>query len=189
MATPVVNDAVGIPEINWFVAIVKPKTEKTVVNRLTDAGHEAYVPLQKEMHLWKNGRKTQIDRILIPGMVFIKTTETKRKEIVSLPYILRFMVDSASAASSSGHRPVAKIPQDQIDTLRFMVGNSSSPIAFQSQAYQKGERVKVIRGSLKGLEGVVGQTDSKNSELVINIDFIGSARLLIESINVERISQ
>lgn len=186
LSTSVVSDAVGLPLSHWFVAIVKQNTEKAVRDRLEESGHECYVAVQEEMHVWKNGRKSKVERVLIPSIVFIRSTEEERKKIVNLPYITRFMVDPASGLQGD-HRPLAKVPADQIEKLRFMVGHSSSPVTIGTKNYKKGDKVRVIRGSLKGMEGEVNSSDGKSSELVVNIDFIGSARLKIDTINVEPI--
>lgn len=187
-ATHVVGDAVGLSHAEWFVAIVKNNTEKSVSDKLSAAGYESYLPLQEEMHVWKNGRKAKISRVVIPSVVFVKCTEAERRQIVALPYVSRFMMDRASVDSSSGRKKLAVIPDNQIEQLKFMVGNSPNPVRIDDRAYTRGDTVRVIRGSLKGLQGVVNNIDEKNSELVLNIDFIGSARLVIETINVEKIN-
>ncbi len=68
-----------------------------------------------------------------------------------------------------------------------MVGNSDTPVTFSSVSYKVGDRVRVIRGKLTGLEGTVRTLDSNNSELIIGLDFLGNARLTIETINTEPI--
>ena len=62
------------------------------------------------------------ERILFRSIVFIRCTDTlRRKEIVHLPYIKRFMVNIAGERRG-GIRPVAFIPDDQMAKLRRIVG-------------------------------------------------------------------
>ena len=51
---------------------------------------------QKEMSLTAAGKRKWVERILSRSIVFIRCTDTlRRKEIVHLPYIKRFMVNIA----------------------------------------------------------------------------------------------
>jgi hypothetical protein len=58
--------------------------------------YEVYVASQKEMSLTAAGKRKWVERILSRSIVFIRCTDTlRRKEIVHLPYIKRFMVNIA----------------------------------------------------------------------------------------------
>lgn len=186
-AAYVVDDAVGVPETNWFVALVNHNTEKASAEKLVKMGLECYVPVQEEIHVWKNGRKKHVDRIVMPTIVFVRCTETERKEIVNLPYIFRFMTNKAGAATSSGNKPLAVIPDKEIQQLKFMVGNSDTPVTFKDQHYKTGDLVRVIRGKLAGLEGNIHHIDDKHSEIIVSLNCLGNACLTIETINVEPI--
>ena len=67
--TDVVDGAVGVEETHWYVAIVNNNSERSVAERLKDRGmegaYESYVPIQREKRVWKNGRKKEIDRVLL----------------------------------------------------------------------------------------------------------------------------
>ena len=77
---------------------------------------------QKEMSLTAAGKRKWVERILFRSIVFIRCTDTlRRKEIVHLPYIKRFMVNIAGERRG-GIRPVAFIPDDQMAKLRRIVG-------------------------------------------------------------------
>lgn len=59
----------------WYVAIVAPRHEKAVVDRLQSQGVVAYAATQREMHRWANGRRRAVDRVVIPSMVFVHCSE------------------------------------------------------------------------------------------------------------------
>jgi transcription antitermination factor NusG len=181
-----VGDAVGVPDRKWFVAIVNHNTEKACAERIAKAGYECYLPTQEEVRVWKNGRRAKVVRVVIPTLLFIKCTERERLTIVTLPYIKRFMTNRAGSSADSTRKPMAVIPDRQIETLRFMLGNSDTPVSIIGE-YRKGDRVKVIRGSLRGLEGEVVQTSDGKSQLTVGIDFLGYARVDIDALDVERI--
>lgn len=180
-----VGDAVGVADRKWYVAIVNNNTEKAVQERLGKLHYESYVAKQTVVRVWKNGRKTKIDKVLLPSIVFVKCTEKERREVVALPYINRFMTNKAGASVNGGATPLAVISQSQIDTLRFMLHQSDIPVTFVDAPYKVSDKIVVIRGSLKGLEGEVLQTFDGKSDLIVRIDILGSAKISINSIDVE----
>ena len=104
---------------------------------------------------------------------------------MALPYISRFMTNKASGNSTA--KPLAVIPDRQIEVLRFMLGQSDVPVTMTERSYRKGDRVRVARGKLCGLEGEVVTTDDGQSELVVRIDILGCAKVLISAIDIEPI--
>lgn len=185
-----VGSAVGMGEggKSWYVAIVKNNTEKSVVERLEAQGRECYAPIQEETKVWKNGRKATVRRIVIPSLVFVHCTERERRELVSYPYILRFMTNRSGLSHPGGNKPLAVVPDAQIRTLQFMVGNSDTPVTLSSQAYKRGDYVRVVRGRLSGLEGEVQALDDKRSEIIVGLDFLGNARLTINTVDIELVN-
>ncbi len=97
------------------------------------------------------------------------------------------MPDRAGSEAGGG-KPLATVPDSQIRKLMFMVGNSDTRVEFSSMPYKKGELVRVIRGKLAGLAGEVKTVDDKHSEVIVSLDFLGNARLTIDTADIERIS-
>lgn len=187
--TDVVDSAVGMPGILWFAAIVKHNSEKQSSDKLNKIGVETYLPIQKEIRVWRNGRKSMVDRIVIPSLIFINCTEQKRKEIVKLPFIFRFMTNKAATPDNeSFHKPLAVISDTEIKRLKFMLGQSDVPVTISERPYKVGDKVKVIRGSLKGLEGEVFGMESAKSEVIVALESIGCAKLLIDTVNLQLIN-
>ena len=184
---PGVGSAVGVAKSNWFVAVVKNNTEKAVLERMLKLGYECYVPIQKEIRIWRNGKRAIVDRVVIPSLVFIHCTEAVRREVVSLPFIIRFLTNRAGSSPEGLNKPLAIIPDSQIRTLQFMVGNSDTPVTFTPCIYRQGDKIRVIRGNLKGLEGEVQVVDDRHSELSVVIGLLGSAKLTIDTVDVELI--
>lgn len=182
-----VGSAVGVAKSNWFVAVVKNNTEKAVLERMLKLGYECYVPIQKEIRIWRNGKRAIVDRVVIPSLVFIHCTEAVRRDVVSLPFIIRFLTNRAGSSPEGLNKPLAIIPDSQIRTLQFMVGNSDTPVTFTPCIYRQGDKIRVIRGNLKGLEGEVQVVDDRHSELSVVIGLLGSAKLTIDTVDVELI--
>ncbi len=175
--------AASLPR-RWYVAVVSHNSEKKVAERLAGLGQESWVASQKVRRIWRNGRKATVDRVVIPSKVFVKCTEPERREIVKLPFISRFLSDRALSGSSITASRLAVIPQEQIDRLRFMLGQSDVPVEITAAPYRPGDRITVVRGSLKGLRGEVVRTADGKTELAVRLDMLGCARLIIDSSDV-----
>lgn len=179
-ATPNVDDAVGVAEAKWFVAVVNNRSEKSCAEKLTKMGIENYVPVQEELRIWNNGKRVMAEKVMIPSKIFIHCTESKRREIVNLPFIFRFMTNKAGTSVNTVSKPLAVVPNHEIEQLKFMLGVTDAKVAFTDR-FVKGDKVKVRRGPFRGLVGVVLEdAESKTSHLYIDIDFLGSAYVEID---------
>lgn len=187
------DDAVGIPRdrqdtMHWYVAVVNNKSERSCQDKLQkrlkdrsggEAIYEVYVPVQQEFRIGRDGKRKKVDRIVFPALVFIHCTDAvRRREIVYLPYIKRFMVNIAGALQNS-HRPVAVIPDCQMRSLMRMVNDAESEVTIEARPLHLGERVRVNGGKLVGLEGNVWEAPDGSTSLVIMIDILGCAKVTI----------
>lgn len=187
------DGAVGVPKAvkngkHWYIAVVNNNSEKLCCERLlariasqpdSEKDYEVYVAAQKEMRTWRNGRRKLVERIIFPTLVFIRCTDLmRRKEIVFLPYIKRFMVNIAGSPEN-GHRPVAVIPDQQMRSLMRMVSDAESDVTIDPRPLRRGEKVRVNGGKLMGLEGYVLQCPDNSTSLVIDIGILGSAKVNI----------
>ncbi len=187
-ATNVVDNAVGVDKKYWYVAIVKHNSEKCASEKLTQMRVDNYLPIQKEIRIWRNGRKSNVDRVVIPSTIFIHCTEQKRRELVTLPFIYRFLTNRARSITNNTNNAIAIIPDVQINTLKFMLGQSDIPIeVITNNSYKKGERVRVIRGHLAGLEGEIFETSNGKSEMMVVLNCLGCARLYVETTSLGKI--
>ncbi len=181
-----VDDAVGVPKAKWFIAIVNSRHEKSVAEKIQTTGIETYVATQKEMRIWANGRRKIVDRVVIPSMVFVRCSEQQRCQIVNLPFVNRFLVNR-SANSSGLNKPVAVIGDTEIQKLKFMLGQSDTPVEFAPVEYHINDTVRVIRGSLRGLEGEIRANSDGTHTLVVSLSLLGGAIVHIDPKDVEKI--
>lgn len=184
--SPKEGSAVGVPKTYWFVAVVKNNTELSCQTRLSQIGFESFVASQDERVLKPTGGKGTRTKILIPCMVFVRCTEQERLErIVRLPFIFRFLTDR-TLRNGRSNSPVAKIPSNQIEQLRFMLGQSDIPVTFDANALKNGDLVRVRRGKLKGLVGTVETLNDEKYNLVVRIDLLGGAKAQIDLSDIEQ---
>lgn len=182
-----VDGAVGVSDTKWFVAIVNSRHEKSVAEKLLEINIENFVATQKEMRFWRNGRRKLIDRVVIPSMVFVKCSDRQRREIVTLPYINRFMVNR-TVETNGLNKPVAVISNSEIEKLKFMLGQSDYQIEFVPAVFRIKDNVRVIRGSLCGLEGEIQNNPDGTHRLIVSIPMLGGAIMYIDPKEVEKIA-
>lgn len=185
MSATDVDNAVGVPKRNWYVAVVRRNTEKACREKLEQMGYECYVATQNELRQWKNGQRKTIERVVISTIVFIKTTEQQRLQLVKEPFINRFMTNRLGKVNNFGRHPIATIPDKEMNTLKFMLYNSEHPVSFIDSPLKKGERIRVVRGSLKGLEGNVCET-SDATYVMADLNILGCAVVRVSIEDIER---
>lgn len=191
---PATADAVGVsaPRKNWYVGIVSNGRELLVSDRLahdSDLGFESYVPVQTEEREWSRGRKHIHHSILFRAKVFIHVTDSERRDILKQHVgVLRFMTNIAGKPNEFGLRPLAIIPDSQIQALRLMIDASPEPVTVTEDFFPRGTAVRVINGPLKGLEGIIGRDSVPPfTTLYVTLNLLGSASTQIDVADVEKI--
>ena len=162
----VTTDREAHPE-RWVAALVQMCTEKKVGDRLTKLGIENYVPTQTEIHQWSD-RKKKVERVVIPMVVFVRADEATERTLRMQSFIRKIL-------TYPGQTAAAVIPDDQIDRLKFMLKQADSPVELREQHLQVGDRVRIVRGALQGLEGELYKSVPEKSMVAIRIDGLGYA--------------
>ncbi len=170
---------------HWYVAMVGPRHEKAVAERLAAAGREVYVASQEEIHQWRNGRRRRVERVVIPSVVFVRCTERERREIVALPYIQRFLTNRSAAVEEGLSAPPAVIGEREMSRLRFMLGQSDYPVDFTPVAYHSSDTVRVVRGALRGLEGYVATDSAGTATVTVILPLLGATTVRLSPLDLE----
>ena len=162
----------------WLAAYVKMHHEKKVRDHLTSLNIDNFLPVQTEIRQWSD-RKKKIERVLIPMMIFVYVDTEEQQRVIRLPSVIRYLVLRGE------HKPT-EIPTSQMNSFMFMLDNSENQVNFSSNNLQPGEKVRVIKGSLAGLEGELVDIDGK-SKIAIRIEHLGCAVVELNASTVEKI--
>lgn len=165
-------------EKRWLAAYVKMHHEKRVRDRLTAMGIENFLPVQEEVRQWSD-RKKKVERVLIPMMIFVRVDTQEQRSIITHPSILHYL-------TLRGEHSPTEIPAEQMERFRFMLDHSDSAVSFSAGDLQPGEKVRVIKGPLAGLEGELITVEGK-SKIAIRIHQLGCAEVEINASMVEKI--
>ena len=164
------NDREAYPK-RWIAVLVQMNCEKKASTLLNKSGYETYIPIQQEIHQWSD-RKKKVNRLIIPMVVFVRATVSEEEWLRNQSYIYKLI---ALPGSNEDKRNFATpIPDYQIERLKFMLENAETEVTIISD-FNVGDPISIIDGPLKGLEGVVSETDDKHSIFGVLIDGLGYA--------------
>lgn len=163
----------------WLVAFVRVCHEKKTSERLTKMGIENFLPIQREVHQWSDRRKV-VDRVILPMMIFVYVDRHEQKQVLTLAAISRYMV-------LRGESTPAVIPDRQMSRFKFMLDYSDETISMNTSPLAPGERIRVIKGPLTGLEGELVDVNGK-SKVAVRLTMLGCACVDMPAGCVERVS-
>ena len=172
------NDREARPK-RWVAVLVQMNSERKVAAKLDKMGIANYVPVQQEEHQWSD-RKKKIDRIVIPMVVFVRLAQNEEDEFRRLSFILKFITYPGSKELTT------PIPDEQIEKLKFLLHNADAKVSIVENL-KVGDKVRLVRGPMKGLEGELSYVEENKPIVAIRIDGLGYACVSIEKINLERI--
>jgi transcription termination/antitermination protein NusG len=162
-------------ESAWWAVYTRHQHEKTVASMLENKGFEVFLPLYNSERRWKD-RSKMLSLPVFPSYVFVRGDLTRRLQIVSTP--------GAHMIVSNGTQ-FSEIPQHEIEAIRRAV---EGPNKVEPHPLLKmGDQVRVIRGALQGLEGILVRKRS-SCRLVLTVSMLAqSAAVEIDALDVEPI--
>jgi len=129
----------------WYAIYTKSRAEKRVYDDLIEKEIKAYIPLQKKLKQWSD-RKKMIETPLFTCYVFVFINIIKeRLKVLQTDNVVKFV-------SFSGE--IDPIPQKEIDMIKLII-DSNTQVEISGENFKPGDKVKVVAGSLKGLEGEI----------------------------------
>jgi len=161
---------------HWVAALVQIRSEKAVGKKLTELNVENYVPTQWEYHQWSD-RKKKVERVIIPMIVFIRTDKKTIRSLITYSFIHKLI-------SYPGKNTPAIIPDRQVEQLKFMLKQSEALIEMHQHVFCTGEKVRIARGPLKGLEGEICRVEADKPVLAVQIDCLGYACVSIDKSDI-----
>jgi transcriptional antiterminator NusG len=147
--------------MDWYAIYTKPRHERKVNTHLSREGIKTFLP---EIERWsrRKDRKKTVSDPIFPGYLFVRTELNSdiRLKVIKTDGVVRIL--------GSNGTPTA-IPENQIEAIHRIVDNKKivSPHGYLTE----GQVVKVIRGPLKGVEGIF-VSEKCNEKLVISIDIL-----------------
>lgn len=160
LAEPDADRAESLRRRTWYVLHVKPRTEKKVAEFLSALHVFRYVPLFRKVTKVQRRRVVR-ELPVFPGYVFTRLFPDERRSVLETRQIVRTIEVSR--------------PRQMIHQLRQVEHAGRLPSDLRVvQSFAAGERVRVVSGPLRGLEGLVVRHGAE-TKLILSVDILGRA--------------
>ncbi len=138
-------------ERKWYAIYTKPRWEKKLAVGLEEKGIDHYLPMVKTLKLWSD-RKKWVTEPLFKSYIFVNVNQNEYLSAIQTPGAVKYITFERKAVS---------IPDLQIEAIRSFI-ESGEDLNTDSPDMKIGDRVAVIRGPLKGLEGTLVEFNQKH---------------------------
>jgi transcription antitermination factor NusG len=166
---------VGPFDGTWYAVLTRSRQEKIAASMLDYVAVPNFLPLIAQERRWSD-RKQTVSLPLFPGYLFVRIVRSSDVllRVLKVPGVVDFV--------RNRNGPMA-IPEHEIENVHAVLsrGPGCSPHAFLNA----GDRVRVVRGALAGVEGTLIRSGSQ-SKLVISVEMIQrSVAVNVDSSDVE----
>ncbi len=153
----------GASEVNWYAVTTRSRHEKAVAEQLWQKEIECFLPLHEVVSKWKD-RFKKVQFPLFPGYLFVHVPiQERRLDILKVPSVVRIIGFNGEPES---------IPEAEVQAVKQLV---FSTLPYDPYPYiVKGNRVEIVRGPLRGLQGSL--VEKKGTlRFILSIDLIQEA--------------
>ncbi len=151
---------------HWYALYVRIHHEKKTEEKLNEMGITNYLPVQEVVRQWSD-RKKRLTVVVIPMMIFVQTDEHERLELIrNIPSVTGCLFDHST-------RQPAIIPDNEMKRFKFMLDFSEETVHFIDKPLAPGDKIRVIKGPLAGLEGELAYLNGK-SQIIVRMQQLGS---------------
>jgi transcription antitermination factor NusG len=149
----------AISKASWYALQVRSRKESYVASQILGQGYECMLPTYKSVRQWSD-RVKEIEQPLFPGYLFCRFDFQNRRPVVSTPGVLQIV----------GYgRTAIPVSDEEIQALQLAV---SSGMPKQPWPYlEVGQRVRVVYGTLTGLEGILVNVKG-NHRVVLSVTLL-----------------
>jgi transcription antitermination factor NusG len=153
------NAASERANLPWFALSVKSRYERVAATFLENSGYELFLPMYKSRRFWSD-RIKELDVPLFPGYLFCRFDIYNRLPVLVTPGVLGIV---------GGTKLPTPIDVGEISSLQTAVqaGMSREPWPFLNV----GDRVRITRGSLAGVEGILMQVKGRH-RLILSVTLL-----------------
>lgn len=142
--------------MNWYVIYTKPKWEKKVAEKLTQAGIECYCPLITQIKQWSD-RKKKVEVPLFNSYVFVQLPEADRNTVFAVLGVVRYLFWLGKPA----------IVRDEEIVLIQKNLNATNIADISVTSMQVGDRIKLDSGAFSNQNAIVQEISKTHYILVL----------------------
>ena len=171
---------VACNKLNWYAAYTRVNQELLIKRKLDELGIENFLPQEEQVRETPVGRK-KIRVLVIHGLIFIRTDKA-----TSFSLINDHSLNIVYLKDIEGRHSLI-VPDKQMQDFMFLLDFSTGSVEVLNKGIKRGDRVRVIKGPLQGLEGELVRLKN-HKRVIIRLDGVASiATSYIPSSFLERI--
>ena len=144
----------------WYAIRTTARWELLASDELSRRGFETWLPLCRIKRRWSDRIKT-LDQPLFPGYLFGRFHLTERVRVLEAPGVRQIV--------GIGNTP-APISVSELDNLRTLV--AAQPLLVPWPYLHAGQRVRIDRGPLTGVQGFVVRAEEGALRIVVSLDLL-----------------
>jgi transcription antitermination factor NusG len=149
---------------HWYAVYTRSNFEKRVAAELSAKRLEHYLPTFQELHQWKD-RKKLVDVPVFPGYVFARFPDSTEHRLQVL--------QTSGAVRILGHGDgIEPVPEMEIESIRRLL--QADVPCFAHPFLHEGAWVRVKRGALKDIEGLLVRVKSK-TRLILSVALLSQS--------------
>ena len=145
----------------WHAVFTASRAEKKVRDRLEELGVECFLPVQT--------------------VVFVRVGRQEQVKVLQTKGVVAFL-------RLKGEAGAAVIPDKQMEDFRFLLDFSEEAVEMTNENIKAGDLVRVVKGSLRGMEGELIRHKGV-TKVLVRIDMLGCAMVNIPVSFVEKLNK
>lgn len=151
-----------IQQKQWYVVYTSYNSEKKIFQELNKRNIDAFLPTTKKIRQWSD-RKKEVECPLFPNYLFVNVPPENLWTVLMVNGVIKFV--------SFEGKP-AIVSDVEVDLVRRVVLYANG-ITMEgcNGNYSKGQKVRVNRGPLQGLKGVIAFEKTK-TRLCLQLNII-----------------
>jgi len=164
------------PERNWYAISTLARNEQSVARYLDANQIESFLPTCESVRRWRNRQKVTVVEALFPTYVFARIHKSEQSSVLRSPGVRRIV---------GNHKGPIALPTSEVEFLRTRLLSNSIE---SCKELAIGERVRICKGPMQGLEGTLIRKKS-GLRFVLTLELINqSAALEVTADELEPIS-
>ena len=144
---------------DWYAIQVRPKHERVVLSMLEQRAYEAFLPLARSRRRWSD-RVKDLEVPLFEGYLFCRIGATTVTPVIAVPGVVRIV---------GAGRTLIPVDDDEIVALRQIA--RTRPYLEPWPYIRVGQRIRIERGPLAGIEGVFIRA-ANGPRLVVSVSLL-----------------
>ena len=152
------------PDRFWGFAYLKPRTEKKVAEYLLGRGVPSYLPVVNKARL-HHGTKIVTPIPMFPGYLFLAASDQERSELKRSE---KNFVNIELLRNDVEEEQLVR----ELNNLRLLELESQGREVLINPGIQRGDKVVVTQGAMKGLQAEVIRRDDNRNAIIINVTIL-----------------